>query len=146
MITAGFFQIAFQLLLAVFLGAFIGFEREFKRKRAGLQTYALVSLGACVFAIIAFQLVDYKLQIIDVSRVIQAIAIGIGFIGGGVIFQRPSKIEGLTTAAGLWVAGAIGLAVGIKFYFLAILATLFTIGILTGLGVVEKKFFKDKAI
>ncbi|MCD6550018.1 MgtC/SapB family protein [bacterium] len=146
MITAGFFQIAFQLLLAVFLGAFIGFEREFKRKRAGLQTYALVSLGACVFAIIAFQLVDYKLQIIDVSRVIQAIAIGIGFIGGGVIFQRPSKIEGLTTAAGLWVAGAIGLAVGIKFYFLAILATLFTIGILTGLGVVEKKFFKDKEI
>lgn len=146
MVTASFFQIAFQLLLAVGLGAFIGFEREFKRKRAGLQTYALVSLGACIFAIIAFQLVDYKLQTIDVSRIIQAIAIGIGFIGGGVIFQRPSKIEGLTTAAGLWVAGSIGLAVGIKFYFLAVLATFFTISILTGLGVIEEKFFKKKEI
>ena len=137
-----FLQVIVQLLLATFLGAFIGFEREFKRKRAGLQTYTLVSLGACVFTIVAFRLVDYHLGIVDTGRIIQAIAIGIGFIGGGVIFQRPSHIEGLTTAAGLWVAGAIGVAVGIRFYFLAILTTLFTIFVLLGFGSLEKRFFK----
>ncbi|HDJ30554.1 MAG TPA: MgtC/SapB family protein [bacterium] len=138
------FQIFLQLALAAVLGAFIGIERELRKKEAGLRTYTLVSLGACIFTIIALHLAVSHLGIVDPGRVIQAIAIGIGFIGGGVIFQRPSRIEGLTTAAGLWVAGAVGVGVGIGSYSLAILATLFTVFILVGFGFLEKRFFKKE--
>ncbi|GAH48268.1 unnamed protein product, partial [marine sediment metagenome] len=87
-------QIICQLFLATFLGALIGLEREYKRKQAGLQTYSLVALGSCLFTIISFNLVNLfpgESGInLDPLRVIQAIAIGIGFIGAGVIFRQPS--------------------------------------------------------
>ena len=126
-------QIIFQLLLATLLGALIGFEREWKKKGAGLQTYSLVTLGSCLFTLIAFQFfVSFSGQDIsfDPSRVIQAVATGIGFIGAGVIFFRGDKIEGLTTAAGLWAAAAIGVAIGANFYFLAVVSTFLAILIL----------------
>jgi len=138
-------QIIFQTILALILGALIGLEREFKRKGAGLQTYSLVSLGACLFTIISIALVGFYAESpnisIDPSRIIQAVAIGIGFIGAGVIFQRPSRVEGLTTAAGLWAAAAIGISVGIKLYFLAFFGTILSIIILFGFGYLEEKFF-----
>lgn len=140
-------QIVFQAILALVLGAFIGLEREFKRKEAGLQTYSLVSLGSCLFTIISITLVNLYAQgsnvAIDPSRIIQAVAIGIGFIGAGVIFQRPSRIEGLTTAAGLWATAAIGIAIGIKLYFLAIFGAALAISILFGFGYLEKRFFGE---
>jgi putative Mg2+ transporter-C (MgtC) family protein len=87
------FQIVIQLFLAVILGSLIGLERELKRKEAGLQTYSLVVLGACLFTVISFQLFDSffgKAGInFDPSIVIQAIAVGIGFIGAGVISGNP---------------------------------------------------------
>jgi len=141
-------QIIFQLLLAALFGGLVGLEREYKRKQAGLQTYSLVTLGACLFTIISFEFFDNFLVksgiSFDPSRVIQAVAIGIGFIGAGIIIFRQSRVEGLTTAAGLWVVAAIGIAIGAKFYFLAIFATLLTIGILAGLGLLEEKIFKEK--
>ena len=141
-------QIIFQTLLALILGGLIGLEREYKRKEAGLQTYSLVSLGSCLFTIICFELVNFytgESNInIDPTRIIQAIAIGIGFIGAGVIFHRPSRIEGLTTAAGLWTTAAVGIAIGSGFYFLAIFGTLLAIVILFGFGFLEKKIFKEK--
>jgi putative Mg2+ transporter-C (MgtC) family protein len=142
------FQIVCQLLLATFLGAIIGLEREYKRKEAGLQTYSLVSLGSCLFAIISFQLANFFLGEsgvnFDPARIIQAVAIGIGFIGAGVIFRQPSGIFGLTTAAGLWSTAAIGIAVGAGFYTLAGVATLLTVLILAGLGLLEEKIFKKR--
>lgn len=142
------FQIVIQLFLAVILGSLIGLEREFKRKEAGLQTYSLVVLGACLFTVISFQLFNFFLTetniSFDPSRVIQAIAVGIGFIGAGVIFRQSSGTVGLTTAAGLWTAAAIGIAVGAKLYFLAILATFLTISILAGFGLLEEKIFKKE--
>jgi putative Mg2+ transporter-C (MgtC) family protein len=139
-------QIILQLILATFLGILIGLEREIKRKEAGVQTYSLVSLGTCLFTILSFELFgcfSNKTGIsFDPSRVIMAIAVGIGFIGAGVIFRQPSGIIGLTTAAGLWITAAIGIAVGAKFYFLAILATFFALLILAGFGELEKKIFK----
>jgi len=139
-------QIIFQLLLAAFLGGLIGLEREYKRKQAGLQTYSLVALGTCLFTILSFEFFNNFLGksgiSFDPSRVIQAVAIGIGFIGAGVVFYRKSHIEGLTTAAGLWVVAAIGIAVGAEFYSSAIFATLLAVGILVGLGLIEKKVFK----
>jgi len=138
-------QIIFQLILAALLGGIIGLERKYKKREAGPQTYSLVSLGACLFTIIAFEFFSLlKGQVgigIDPSRIIQAVAIGIGFLGAGIIFRREFSIEGLTTAAGLWTMAAIGIAIGAKFYFLAISGTILAIGILVGLGLLERKFF-----
>lgn len=139
-------EIISQLLLATFLGALVGLEREYKRKEAGLQTYSLVALGACLFTVISFSLFNSFLAkpgiSFDPSRVIQAIAIGIGFIGAGVIFRQSSGILGLTTAAGLWTTAAIGIAVGAGLYFLAIFTALLALLVLSGFGLLEEKIFK----
>jgi len=135
-------QIIYQLLLAAFLGALIGIERECKKKQAGLQTYSLVALGACLFTVLFLLLT--KPSSVDSSSIITAIAIGMGFIGAGAIFRGEGKIEGLTTAAGLWVTAAVGLTVGTQFYLLAIFATFLTLVVLAGFGILEEKFFSKK--
>ncbi len=135
-----------QLFLSVFLGAIIGVEREIKRKEAGLQTHSLVALGSCFFTMISFKMIEIFSQnsvvTFDPIRVIQAVAIGIGFIGAGVIFRQPSGIVGLTTSAGLWIAAAIGIAVGVKMYYLAIFATFLSLLVLFGFGLLEQRFFR----
>lgn len=134
----------FQFLLAVFLGALIGLEREIKRKEAGLQTYSLVALGSCLLSAIAFSL--DKIGIIsDPSPIFLAIGIGMGFIGAGTIFHRENKIEGLTTAAGLWVTAMVGVAVGTQLYFLAVFATFLILLIFAGFGYLEGKIFKSES-
>lgn len=141
-------QIVYQLFLAIFLGALLGLEREYKGKKAGLQTYSLVALGTCLFTILSFELVNAFLGkgniTFDPSRIIQAVAIGIGFIGAGVIFRQPSGTVGLTTAAGLWTTAAIGIAIGIKLYFLAAFTTLLALLILSGFGLLESKIFRKR--
>lgn len=138
-------QVIFELLLAALLGGLIGLEREYMRKEAGLRTYSLVSLGAALFTIISFQAFElFSGQTgidFDPSRIIGQIVLGIGFLGAGLIIFRGSHVEGLTTAAGLWVVAAIGVAVGIGFYFLAIFATFLAVGILAGLRIIEEKIF-----
>lgn len=132
----------FQFLLAVFLGALIGLEREIKRKEAGLQTYSLVALGSCVLTVVAILLAGDGV-IPEPSSIFLAIGLGMGFIGAGVIFHREGKTEGLTTAAGLWVTAAIGLAVGVQYYFLAVFITFLVLLIFVGLGLIEEKIFKQ---
>jgi len=140
------FQIL-QLLVAVFLGGIIGLEREFKRKQAGVKTYSLICLASCLFALIGreiFEYLTYKGGIpFDPLRIIQAVAVGIGFVGAGVIFQRESGIEGITTAAGLLVTAGIGVAVAFQFFLLAFITTLLTLLILEGFRLIEKRFFYD---
>lgn len=140
-------EIFCQLFLSVFLAGLIGLEREIKKKWAGLQTYSLVSLGSCLFAIMTSTLTElFRGEFgiaLDPSRVVLAIATGIGFLGAGVIFRQQTHIEGLTTAAGLWVTAAIGLACGLKLYFLAVFSTFLTILIFAGFGLLEEKFFKE---
>jgi putative Mg2+ transporter-C (MgtC) family protein len=141
-------QIIFQLLLAAFLGGLVGLEREYKRKEAGLRTYSLVALGTALFTITSFEIYKSFLGSAGLSfdpvRVIQAVAVGIGFLGAGVIIYRKSYVEGLTTAAGLWIVAAIGLAVGVKFYWPAIFVAFLSIGILSGLRIIEEKYFGKK--
>ena len=141
-------RIFFQLLLAILLGGLLGLEREYKKREAGLRTYALVSLGAALFTIVAFENFKRFTEISGISfdpgRIVNAIAIGIGFIGAGIIIYRRFHIEGLTTAAGLWIAGAIGVAVGSQFYWLATFATLLAILVLSGLHFLERKTFKKE--
>jgi len=149
-VTSSQIEIFLKLFLAAFLGALIGLEREYKRKEAGFRTYSLVSLGAALFTIAGFKAFSFFSEQVkagisfDPTRVIGSIAIGVGFIGAGLIIYRQSHIEGLTTAAGLWLAAGIGATVGSQLYFTAIFATLLAIGILSGLRIIEEKYFGKK--
>jgi putative Mg2+ transporter-C (MgtC) family protein len=139
-------QSIYQLFLSIALGSLIGLERECKKREAGLQTYTLVTLGACLFTMISFVTINIFVNetgiVFDPLRVINSIAVGIGFIGAGVIFHQSSGVVGLTTAAGLWVTAAIGIAVGIKLYFLATFTAFLMLLILLIFGELEKKVFK----
>ncbi|MFY9457592.1 MAG: MgtC/SapB family protein [Candidatus Spechtbacterales bacterium] len=116
-------EIIFQLILATVLGLILGVEREFIGKPAGMRTYALVSLGAATFTIISkYGFSDVGGGDFDPSRVASQIVTGIGFLGAGVIIFRGVKVEGLTTASGLWVSAAIGMAVGAGMYAVAAVA------------------------
>jgi putative Mg2+ transporter-C (MgtC) family protein len=105
-------RVAVRLLAAALVGGLLGAEREAAGKAAGLRTHMLVSLGAALFVIFP---AEAGMNIQDLSRVVQGVATGIGFIGAGAILKRSDSdaIHGLTTAAGLWLTGAIGLAAGV---------------------------------
>ena len=122
-------HILIRLLAASLLGAIIGFQREKAGKPAGLRTHILVCLGTAVF-ILACSGVGMTLD--AQSRVIQGVVTGIGFIGAGTILKLDSQqaIKGLTTAAGVWMTAAIGVAVGLGSLGVALLGTLFTVIIL----------------
>jgi len=107
-----------RLLLAAAYGAAVGWERERHDKAAGLRTHILLAIGACLFALVTLRMGDG-----DTLRVVQGILLGTGFICGGVIFRRGPTVKGLTTATGLWVTGAAGLAAGVGEYFLAAVGT-----------------------
>jgi len=138
----------FQLILAAALGGFIGLEREWKGKEAGLRTYTLVCIGATLFTIVAlesFSIFGAENSSFDPSRIVGQLVLGIGFLGGGLIFLREQHVAGLTTAAGLWVTVAIGAAIGLHLYLLALFAAVLSILILSVFRWVEKKFLESKA-
>lgn len=130
-----------QLTLAVFLGAIIGLERELAGKTAGVRTYALVALGSCLFSYISkYGFVEFwGVPGFDPSRIASQIVVGVGFIGAGLIIFKEEKLLGLTTAAGLWVSAAIGMAVGFRLYQLAVSATVLTLVVLVLLWLFEKR-------
>ena len=103
-------QMFLRLLIAVVLGALVGYERERAGKPAGVRTHGMVSLGAALFAVV---FMHGFCDIGDAARVAAQIVSGIGFLGAGAILQQRSYVQGLTTAASLWVTAAIGLAVGV---------------------------------
>lgn len=119
-------KIIIQLFMAVLLAGLLGFERQRAQKPAGLRTYALVGLGACMLTFISMNAFDRFIGVtsFDPSRIISNIIVGIGFIGAGLIFHQGIKVEGLTTATGIWVAAALGIAVGLEMYFLAVAGTI----------------------
>ena len=108
----------FRILLAIGLGALIGFERELKHRPAGLRTHMLVSLGATIFALTSLSF-D-----IEPSRIAAGIVAGIGFLGAGSIIAHKGHVKGVTSAATLWVIAGIGLAVGIGQYYIAIISAI----------------------
>jgi len=114
-----------RMVLAAACGAAIGWERESHEKAAGLRTHMLLAIGACLFALVALRMHEDVAQT-DVMRLLQGMLIGTGFICGGAIFREGASVRGLTTATGLWVMGAVGLAAGVGQYFLAILTTVVT--------------------
>lgn len=122
-------HVLIRLIAASLLGAVVGFQRESAGKPAGLRTHMLVSLGTAVF-VLACSAVGMSLE--GLSRVIQGIVTGIGFIGAGNILKLSEErdIQGLTTAAGIWMTAAIGVAVGLGSLGVALLSTVFAVVIL----------------
>lgn len=117
-------QLAIRLLAAAGLGAVIGYEREFRGKGAGVRTHMLVCIGACLFMLISKYGFGDSARF-DAARVAAGVVSGIGFLGGGLIIKSKSNvITGLTTAAGLWVTGAIGMGAGSGMVGMAGIATL----------------------
>ena len=123
-------HVLIRLLAAAVLGAVVGFQRERAGKPAGLRTHMLVTLGTAVFVLACSGVgMDHD----ALSRVIQGIVTGIGFIGAGSILKldRERDIQGLTTAAGVWMTAAVGVAVGLGSLGVALLSTIFTLAILS---------------
>ncbi|SEL66371.1 putative Mg2+ transporter-C (MgtC) family protein [Roseateles sp. YR242] len=124
-------RIVVRLLLAAILGGVLGYERETQGKAAGLRTHMLVSLGAALFVLVPQQA---GMVTADMSRVLQGVIAGIGFLGAGAIIkhkEEPGRVQGLTTAAGIWMTAAIGMACGLGREATAVLSMLIALGILT---------------
>ncbi|WP_375507165.1 MgtC/SapB family protein [uncultured Nostoc sp.] len=143
--TNDWLNISFRLCLALLIGAIIGLERQIRRKPAGLRTHMLVSFGSAVFTLIIIQ-TDGSLSSRDaLSRVIQGIAAGVGFLGAGEIVRQSSQesqrleIHGLTSAAAIWVSAALGIAAGCGLWQLALIGALLTFLVLTVFKRLEKR-------
>jgi putative Mg2+ transporter-C (MgtC) family protein len=123
-------KVMVRVLLAALLGGLVGYQRELAGKTAGLRTHMLVALGAAFFVLVPSQA---GMPLADLSRVLQGIITGIGFIGAGTILKQPEpeQIHGLTTAAGLWLTAAVGIAAGMGRETSAILGTVLAFIILS---------------
>jgi putative Mg2+ transporter-C (MgtC) family protein len=116
------------ILISVILGLFIGAEREYRNKSAGLRTFILVCFGACLFTILSI-----KIGVENPDRLAANIITGIGFLGAGVIFKGDNKIEGITTATTIWATASIGMAVGSGYVYIAMLGTALVLIVLSAL-------------
>ena len=123
-------RVTLRLMVAAILGGVLGYEREKKGKAAGMRTHMLVALGAALFVLIPQQA---GVAEADMTRVLQGLIAGIGFLGAGTIIkgQDDEEVKGLTTAAGIWMTAAIGVAAGLGREPAAVLGTILTLVILT---------------
>jgi putative Mg2+ transporter-C (MgtC) family protein len=137
-----------RLALAMVVGAVLGVERERLDRPAGLRTYMLVTEGACLFMICAILLAEQIVRaggVSDPGRIASTVVQGIGFIAAGVILTTGKEVVGLTTAAGLWVATALGLLIGAGFFVIAVIAAVATVLALVVLRHVELEFLNSKS-
>ena len=137
-----------RIFVAAILGGFIGLEREYREKAAGFRTHFLVALGSALFMIVSAYGFEGALvspeHRLDVSRIAAQVVSGIGFIGAGTIIFQKNAVRGLTTAAGVWVTAAIGLACGAGMYELATAATVLVLFGLEAFNFVLHKFDKHR--
>ncbi|MCC5606094.1 MgtC/SapB family protein [Nostoc sp. CHAB 5834] len=143
--TNDWLNISFRLCLALLIGAIIGLERQVRHKPAGLRTHMLVSLGSAVFILIIMQTDGSQSSRDALSRVIQGIAAGVGFLGAGEIVRQSSQeaqrleIHGLTSAAAIWVSAALGIAAGCGLWQLGLIGGFLTFLVLTIFKRLEKR-------
>lgn len=129
------------LAIAAFLGGLVGMEREAGHRPAGMRTYMLVSTGSCLFTLLSIYGFPSGPAGRDTARVAAQIVSGIGFLGAATVWRSHDAVKGLTTAAGLWVVAAIGMAVGAGMGSLALAATIIVLAILTVMLRVERLVF-----
>jgi putative Mg2+ transporter-C (MgtC) family protein len=137
-----FWRIFIRLLVAIIAGAVVGVQRERSGKPAGIRTHMLVALGAALFVIGPM---EFGMTANELSRVIQGLVTGIGFLGAGAILKLQDKreIEGLTTAAGIWMTAAIGLAAGLGRFGLALISVIFAWFVLAVVKGIERWLNRD---
>ena len=138
-----------RLLLATIFGAAIGFEREWRNRPAGLRTHILVCVAAATFAILTIEIIHAPMFTtdalgdavkVDPIRIVEAVTAGVAFLAAGVVIFTRGEVHGLTTGAGMWLAGAIGVAAGLGFWQLALFSTLLALAVLTLLYAFESRF------
>jgi len=134
------YQTIIKLILAMFIGGVIGFERQSNKRPAGLKTHILVTLGATLVMILSTEGFESG----DPARLAAQVVSGVGFLGAGTILVRGKSVYGLTTAASLWICACIGLAIGIGFYFEAVMTLIVVLFSLGPLNVIQKRIFKEE--
>lgn len=143
-----FFTITFRLLLSMFLGGVIGWERETRKQQAGLRTHVIICMGASLLMLISIFIPQtfQDFQNGDPGRIAAQVVSGIGFLGAGAIFSLGGSIRGLTTAATIWMVAAIGLSVGAGMYLGGVLSTILILFVLVILGKLERRFFQEDVL
>jgi putative Mg2+ transporter-C (MgtC) family protein len=140
---------AIRLLLAAVFGAMIGFEREGAHGSAGLRTHILISVAACLFTLLAFEIyataLDGGSNNPDPIRAVEATTAGIAFLGAGAIFRSRGDVRGLTTGAGMWLAGAVGVSAALGYYLVAFGVSLFAVLVLAALRRLAHRVIGDDA-
>jgi putative Mg2+ transporter-C (MgtC) family protein len=140
--------IAARLLLATIFGAVIGFEREWRNRPAGLRTHILVCVASATFAILTIEIIHAPMFAtdalgdivkVDPIRVVEAVTAGVAFLAAGVVIFTRGQVHGLTTGAGMWLAGAIGVACGLGLWQIAIFSTILALIVLVLLYAVESR-------
>lgn len=127
------------MLLSTVLGTIVGWERQMGRKPAGLRTHVLVCLGSTMFCLTTTHaMAAYGGNGVDATRIIHGVVTGVGFLGAGSILRREGFVHGLTTAASVWMVAAIGVAVGVFAYALAVTGTILALIVLEGYRWVER--------
>lgn len=126
-----------RLFIAALLGGVIGFERQAHHENAGLRTHILIAVAACLFTTLALEIQLTALargsDNPDPIRAVEAVTAGVAFLGAGAIFQQRGNVQGLTTGAGMWLAGAIGVTVALGYYIIAISVAVFALIVLAAL-------------
>lgn len=133
--------------VALLIGTLIGIEREYRGKLAGIKTNALICAASALFTGVALLMTEYGTATstspsADVTRIVAQIVSGIGFIGAGAIFKSASKVQGLTTAAVIWMAAALGILVGYGIFLSSIVITILLIAFLSIVAQLERRFFR----
>jgi len=137
-----------RLSAAALLGAIIGIEREVGGRQAGLKTHMLISVAAATFTLITFEIFAVAKNDpganADPIRIIEAVTAGVAFLAAGTIIRTQDRVRGLTTGAGMWAAGAVGVSAGAGYLILAGLATFVTFVILTVIRWIERQYLKAR--
>lgn len=141
-------DVVLRVTCAVVGAAALGWQRERHGKPAGLRTQMMVGLGAAMFTLVTLKFYVDTLpgdgNRVDPLRVIQGVVGGIGFLGAGTIIEARGSVRGITTAATIWVVGAFGIACGLGYYFLAGIGVALALLILSGIGMLEKRWMGDE--
>lgn len=134
-----FQTIIIRLVVSIVIGGLVGLERELEHKPAGLRTIMLVCLGSTIFMLIGFELCEFGS---DVGRIVAGVVTGVGFLGAGAIIRARGEVHGLTTAATIWLASGLGLAIGAGHFVLAVIACVLILIVLRILGLIERALSK----
>jgi putative Mg2+ transporter-C (MgtC) family protein len=143
--SSDYFEMALHLVIALGAGGIVGLERSYHGRPAGFRTHSLVCVASCLLMLLTvyhgrwFSVGEFEHVAIDPTRMAQGIMTGIGFLGAGVIMREGLTVRGLTTAASIWITAAIGILIGVAFYFPAGIATALTLIVLSVFRWIERK-------